>query len=109
MRTTGSTTRTSAIAKAARSRPWRGNGENRAPCRLAPLPLLRRVQQPGPKPPAPSGECLGKISRRLRDDLVRIAPHHLTLARNCDRAHRQAALLEQPRAVARAADRLAGS
>src|SRR5271168_1761569 len=122
MRTTGSTSRMRATAKAVRWPRWRASGGSRRdsdssagsgtggrnrrcrkiftidhrPLFLCPpgLPSLR--------------ERLRKVGRRLRDNLMRIAPDHLTLARRCDCAHRQATFLEQPRAVARAADRFAG-
>jgi hypothetical protein len=91
------------------------------------LPRQRASGNRRPKPPvpdrnqgwpqsaflSPSGtppfrERLGKVGRGLRDDLVRIAPDHFTLVGGCDGAHRQATLLKQPGAIARAADRLTG-
>lgn len=59
-------------------------------------------------PSATSTECLGQIIGWLGNDLVRIAPKHLALARRPDRAHGQAALFDQPGAITRAADRLLG-
>lgn len=59
-------------------------------------------------PSAISAEGLGQVVGRLGDDLMRIAPQNLALARRRYRPHRQAALLDQPGAITRAADRLPG-
>ena len=55
-----------------------------------------------------SAECLGQIIGWLGNDLVRVAPQNLALARRRDRTHRQTTLLDQPRAVACTADRFLG-
>ena len=54
---------------------------------------------------ATSAERLGQVIGWLGDDLVRIAPQDLALTCRRDRAHGQAALLDQPRAIACTADR----
>ncbi|SFP74025.1 hypothetical protein SAMN03159463_04807 [Mesorhizobium sp. NFR06] len=59
-------------------------------------------------PSASSAERLGQVNGWFGNDLVRISPEHLTLARRLDRAHGQAALLDQPGAIARTADRFLG-
>ncbi len=59
-------------------------------------------------PSAMSAECPGQVIGWLGHDLVRIAPQHLALSRRGDRAHRQAALLDQPGAITRAADGFPG-
>lgn len=59
-------------------------------------------------PSAISAEGLGQVVGRLGDDLMRIAPQNLALARRRYRPHWQAALLDQPGAITRAADRLPG-
>lgn len=59
-------------------------------------------------PSAASAERLGQVVGWLGDDLMRIAPQNLTLAPRRDRTHRQAALLDQPRAIARTADGFLG-
>ena len=56
-------------------------------------------------PSAASAERLGQVIGWLGDDLVRIAPQDLALTCRRDRAHGQAALLDQPRAIACTADR----
>ena len=57
---------------------------------------------------ATSAERLGQVIGWLGDDLVRITPQNLALARRRYRPNRQAALLDQPGAIARAADGLPG-
>lgn len=59
-------------------------------------------------PSATSAERLGQVVGWLGDDLVRVAPQNLTLARRRDRPHRQATFLDQPCAIAGATDRLPG-
>lgn len=59
-------------------------------------------------PSATSAECLGQVIGWLGNDLVRVAPQNLALARRRDRTHRQTALLDQPGAIARPADRFLG-
>lgn len=55
-----------------------------------------------------SAERLGQVVGRLGDDLMRIAPQDLALTCRRDRAHRQAALFDQPGAITRTADRFPG-
>lgn len=59
-------------------------------------------------PSATSAESFRQVIGWLGDDLMRVAPQNFTLARRRDRTHRQAALLDQPGAVARTADRFRG-
>lgn len=59
-------------------------------------------------PSVTSAEPLRQVVGRLGDDLMLIAPQNLTLAPGRDRAHRQAALLDQPGAIARTADGFLG-
>ena len=59
-------------------------------------------------PSATSAESFRQVIGWLGDDLVRVAPQNLTLARRRDRTHRQAALFDQPGAISRAADRFLG-
>lgn len=56
-------------------------------------------------PSAISGKCPRQLVRGLGDDLVRIAPQNFARALRGDRPHRQATFLDQPSAIARAADR----
>lgn len=52
-----------------------------------------------------SAECPGQVGGGSGDDLMRIPPQNLALARRRDRPHGQAPLLDQPSAIARTADR----
>lgn len=55
-----------------------------------------------------SAERLGQVFGWLGDDLMRVAPQNLALARRRDRTHRQATLFDQPGAITRTTDRLPG-
>ena len=59
-------------------------------------------------PCATLAERLGQVVGWLGHDLMRIAPKNLALAPRRDRTHRQAVLLDQPRAIARTANRFLG-
>lgn len=59
-------------------------------------------------PSATSAERPGQVIGWLGDDLVRIAPQDLALARRRDRAHGQAPLLDQPGTITRTTDRFPG-
>ena len=56
-------------------------------------------------PSTTSAEGFRQVIGWLGDDLMRVAPQNLALARRRVRAHRQAALFDQPGAITRAADR----
>jgi len=59
-------------------------------------------------PSTTSAEGFRQVIGWLGDDLMRVAPENLALARRRDRPHRQAAFLDQPGAIARATDRFPG-